>query len=190
MGEVRHTAGARAGGDALGQRLQQAFAFDGENFLRRALRYDAAVFEADDIRIEQKSFVDIMRNGERWNFALGEPCLHPWKKLIAEFAIEAGEGLVQEHEAAVGDGEGAGQSDAATLTSRELGRHSVGQAVQLEELEHVVDQGRIFRWGLADLRREADVIPCTEVREKRSVLRCVSQGAEVGWSLSEALPGD
>lgn len=155
------------------------FAFLCEDFARWALCEDVAIFKSDDIGVELQSFVDVMRDGEYWNFARDEPRLHPGKKLVTEFAVEAGEGLVQEHEAGAGDSEGAGQGNAATLATRELSWHAVGKAVQFEELEYIVNQDRVFGWRLADLRGEANVVFCAQVWEERGELWGVGQGAEM-----------
>lgn len=155
---------------------------------RRALRAAAAAFEADDLGVEQQGFVHIMRDRQHGNVTCSEPRPHPEKKLVAERAVEAGEGLVQKHEPAIWDGKRSSQGDAAALASGELGRHASGEAVQTKELEGVIDERGIIRWDFADLRGEADVVASAEVWKKRGMLGRVGQCAAVRRPQTEVLP--
>ena len=157
--------------------LEHTISFGGEDFARWPLRDDASFFEADDIGVEQQGFIHIMSDGEHRNFACVEPCAHARQQLVAQGAVKAGKGFVQKHEVGIGDGEGAGQGDAAAFATRELGWHAVGEALQMEEIHHLIDHGRIFGLRQGNLRGEADVPFGGEVGKERGVLGCVGQSA-------------
>ena len=58
---------------------------------------------------------------------------------VAERAVDAVEGFVEEHELRVGNGEGAGEVDALTLATGKISGVAVDEVFEAEEFDGVVD---------------------------------------------------
>ena len=74
-----------------------------------AVGFDFAFAQEDDFGLELEGFFDIVRDGEGGDVAVAEEGSHFGEKLVAEGVVDAGEGFVEEHEFAVGGGEGSGE---------------------------------------------------------------------------------
>jgi hypothetical protein len=121
------------------QRVEDAEAFFAEDFADVALVVDAAVAEGDDLGLEEEGLFDVVGDGEDGDAAEKEGFAEPGEDGVAEGAVDAGEGLVEEHELRVGDGEGAGEVDALLFAAGEVSGVAVGEVFEMEELKGGVD---------------------------------------------------
>ena len=150
-----------------------------EKFLRRGASNDAAGFEQDDAGGEEKSFAEIVSDehdgfaeasGEGAEFAL---------KFGASNGIERAKGLVHQENRRIG-GEGAGDSDALTLTAGEFARAAMGEFawVKPDKLEHFINaSGDAGRLPLFQSGNESDILRDSEVGEEASVLDDVTDAS-------------
>ena len=63
-----------------------------------------------------------MRDGEDGDAAVEGVLLHAGEEQVAQGAVDAGEGFVEEEEVRCGDGEGSGEVDALTFAAGEVAR--------------------------------------------------------------------
>ena len=144
-------------------------AFCGQDFVGWALGEDFTVVDADDFGVEQQGLFDVVGDGECGEVAFGEVLLHAGKKRVAEGAVEAGEGFVEQDQLRVRDGEGSGERDALAFAAGEIVGHAMGERCEREEVEQLVDAG----WKLAGGEGEGDVFAHGKVREEDGTLRGV-----------------
>ena len=97
--------------------LEDVGAFEGEGGGGGAFGFYAAFAELNDVGVELEGFFYVVRDGEDGDVAGAELAAHFGEELVAEGAVDAVEGLVEEEEAAVGGGEGSGEGDALTLAA-------------------------------------------------------------------------
>ena len=144
---------------------------------------DVTGFEADDFGVEEEGFVYVVGDGDGGKVAVGEPGFHAGDKVVAEFAINAGEGFVEEDEAGAGGGEGSGEVGALTFAAGELMRVAVGEGMEIEEGESFVDEeGFEGRFGTG-FEGEADVFLNGQVGKQRGALWSEGQVAVVRWAI-------
>ena len=94
-----------------------------------------ALFEANDFCVEDEGFFDIVGDGEDGDALLRDELLHAWKQEVAQRAVDAGEGFVEEDEVRGGNGEGSGEVDALALSAGEIAGKAVGERGEVEEFE-------------------------------------------------------
>lgn len=146
---------------------------------------DEALFEANDFGVKDEGFFDIVRDGEDGDALLRGALLHARKQEVAQGAIDAGEGFVEEQEVRAGDGEGSGEVDALALSAGEIAGKTLGERCELKEIEGCVDRGRVRL--VANVGREGDVLADGKVREEDRALRGVGEVAAVGRDAFERL---
>ena len=107
-------------------------AFFGEHLRRRALCDDCALLQANDLSTQQKRFFDIVGDRDDGDTELSDALLHAREQGVAQAAIEAGEGLIEQHQPGRWNREGSGKIDALALPTGEVVRHAVGQGAEFE----------------------------------------------------------
>jgi hypothetical protein len=100
---------------------------------------DAAFLEADDLCTKLEGLLDVVGDGEDGDVVGGGEGEHGGEEIVAEGAVEAGEGLVEEHKLLIWDGKGAGEVDALALAAGEISGVAVGEGGQMKKAEYVVD---------------------------------------------------
>ena len=123
------------------QDLQHAGALVGEDLGGWALGDDDALFEANDFGVEDEGFFDVVGDGEDRDALLRGVLLHAGEQEVAQGAVDAGEGFVEQDQVRRGNGEGSGEVDALALAAREIAGEAVGEWGELEEVEGCVDEG-------------------------------------------------
>ena len=111
-------------------------------------------------------------------------------QLLAQPAVQGAERFVEEEEPGVED-DGAGEGDALLLAPAELLGVPAAQLLQLDQLEHVVDQ--LLQPGALDapqLEREGQVLRHREVGEQGVVLEDEADVALAGRQLGDVLGVD
>ena len=94
----------------------------------------------------------------------------PVAQLLAHLRVEGAERLVEQQQARL-DGERPGQGHALALAARELGRHPVGEGLEVHELEQLGHAlADLVLRALADLEPEGDVAVHAHVLERGVVL--------------------
>ena len=94
----------------------------------------------------------------------------PLAQLGADLGVERAEGLVEQQHLRL-DGERPGERHALALAARELGGVAVGEPVELDEAEQLVDaRGDLGLRALADAQAEGDVVVHGHVLEGGVVL--------------------
>jgi len=88
---------------------------------------DETLFQANDFGVEDEGFFDVVGYGEDGDALLRGVLLHAGKQDVAEGAIDAGEGFVEEEEVRGGDCEGSCEVDALTLSAGEIAGETVGE---------------------------------------------------------------
>lgn len=163
------------------QVTQKALAFGLEDGGSGALSFGFAFAKEDHLGLELEGFIYVMADGKRRDATIGEPGAHSGEEFVAESAIDAGERLIEEHEAAAWGGEGSGEVDALALTTGEVAGEARGEGLEAKK-------GKGFR----DVWREAggaggklDVFADRKVGEEGRALRSPAQVTEVGWSVLE-----
>ena len=126
------------------QDIQHAAALVGEDLGGGTLGDDDALFQANDFGVEDEGFFDVVGDGEDGDALLCGVLLHAGKQDVAQGAIDAGEGFVEQDEVRCGDGEGSGQVDALPLSAGEIAGKAVGEWDELKEIEGCVGGGG---WG-------------------------------------------
>lgn len=111
-----------AGSSRLAETGHEAISLHLQNFGGCALRFDFAIAQQDNIGLKLQSFFDVVSDRERLDFAVAEPSAHSGQQLVAQRVVDAGEGFVEQHELAAGNGEGAGQADALAFAAGEIAR--------------------------------------------------------------------
>ncbi len=86
---------------------------------------DASLFEADDFGVEEEGLFDVVGDGEDGDAALGGVPLHAGEEQVAERAVYAGEGFVEEDEVCWSC-EGAGEVDALAFAAGEITGEALG----------------------------------------------------------------
>jgi len=139
---------------------------------------DETLLQANDFGVEDEGFFDVVGDGEDGDALLRGVLLHTGKQDVAEGAIDAGEGFVEEEEVRGGDCEGSCEVDALTLSAGEIAGETVGERREIEQVKGCVDRGCVRL--AADVRREGDVLAHGEVGEEDGALRSVGEMAAVG----------
>lgn len=99
--------------------MQRTLAFGGENFHGGALGSDLSIENEDNLGFELDRFFDVVRDRKNGDVARREPGSHSGNEGVAIGVVEAAERFVEQEEAAVGSGEGAGERNAAAFSARE-----------------------------------------------------------------------
>ena len=157
----------------------------GEDLRCGTLVDDESFFETNDFGVEDEGLFDVVGDGEDGNALLRGVLLHAGKQDVAQRAIDAGEGFVEEDEVRGGDGEGSGQVDALAFAAGEIAGKAVSEWSELKEIERYVGGGRIRL--VTDVGCEGDVLADGEVGEEDGALRSVREVAAVGRDLVERL---
>ncbi len=113
--------------DALTQDGQHAGALVGEDLRGGTLIDDETLFDADDLGVEDEGFFDVVGDGEDGDALIGGVLAHAGEEGVAQGAIDAGKGLVEEDEVGAGNGEGSGEVDALALAAGEVAGKAVGE---------------------------------------------------------------
>ena len=99
------------------------------------MSFGFAVAKEHDLGLELEGFIYVMANGKNRDVTVGEPGAHSGEEFVAESAIYAGEGLIQEHEAAAWGGEGSSEVDALTLTTGEVAGEARGEGLETKKVK-------------------------------------------------------
>ena len=172
------------------QGLEDAEAFVGEDFGDVALCVNASVAKDDDFGLQAEGLFDVVGYGDDGDAAEAELFAEFGKDGVAERAVDAGEGLVEEHELRVGNAEGAREVDALALSAGEVFGIAVDDVFEAEELDGGCDGVRGFlrrRRGAGGSLREGDVVGDVEMREERRLLRGVGDVAIAWWCVGEVV---
>ena len=135
----------------------------GEDLRGGTLGDDDSLFEANDFGVEDEGLFDVVGDGEDGDAVLCGVLLHPREKQVAQRAIDAGEGFVEQDEVRAGTAKAR-----ARLTrwrsppERSRGRRSARR--ELKEIEGCVGGGSM--WLVAYVGGESDVLADGEVREE------------------------
>jgi len=111
--------------------------------------------------------------------------LHQGKQDVAQGAIDAGEGLIEEDQLRGGDGEGSGEIDALAFSAGKIAWQTVGEWGELKEVEGQVGGGGMRL--VANVGGKGDVLADREVGKEDGALRSVGEIAAVGWDALERL---
>ncbi len=114
------------------QEAQHPCSLFSENLGCWTLVEDNSVFQTNDFGVEDERLLDVVGDGEDGDAVLCGVKLHAGKEDVAQGAIDAGEGFVEEEEVWRGNGEGAGEIDALALASGEIAGKAVGEWDELE----------------------------------------------------------
>jgi hypothetical protein len=104
----------------LSERVEDAEALVGKDLRNVALIHDAAVAEDDNLGLEVEGFFDVVRDGDDRDTTEAEGFAEFGEDGIAERAVDAVEGFVEQHELWLRDSEGAGEVDALALAAGEI----------------------------------------------------------------------
>ena len=111
-----------------------------------------------------------------WVTKIVVTCISSWRRaqpgaqVLADLGVERAEGLVEEQHLRL-HGERPGQGHALALAAGELGGEAAGEAVELDQLQQLVDPvGDLGLLPLADLEPEGDVVEHGHVLERGVVL--------------------
>ena len=125
---------------------------------RRADLLDAAVVEDDDLLGDLHRLLLVVRDEDGRHVHLVVEAAQPGAQLLAHRGVERAERLVEQQHPRL-DGERARQRHALALAAGELRRVAVGEAVEVHELEQLVDARLDLVLGpLADRQPERDVL--------------------------------
>ncbi len=185
---IRHPAGREGRLGWVAEDLLEAGDLVGEDGGGGAVGGEVAVVEAEDVGVEQKGFVGVVGDGKDGEVAGAEPGAQAGYEEVAEGAVEAGEGFVEQKEPGAGDGEGAGEGDALALAAGKLAGEAGQQVVELEEGAEG-GQLRLGRGLAADGLGEADVVLGGEVGQQMGLLGGVAEAAALGREVGEGLRG-
>jgi hypothetical protein len=98
-----------------------------------------AIAEDDDLGLQAEGFFNVVGNGDNGDAAVEEGFAKLRKDGVAERAVDAGEGLVEQHELRIRDTEGAREIDALTLAAGEIFGITMDEVFEAKELDGVVD---------------------------------------------------
>ncbi len=111
----------------------------------------------------------------------------PDAELLAHARVEGAERLVEEQDTGL-DGERAGERHTLPLAARKLCRVAVGEAVELDEAQQLVDAlGDLRLRPASDLEAERDVLAHGHVLERGVVLEDEADAAILGLALRHVL---
>src|SRR6185437_2965240 len=113
--------------------------FEGDEEVEALLGEDAAVAEDDDFGLQAEGLFDVVGDGDDGDAAETEGFAELGENGVAERAVDAVEGLVEEHELRMGNGEGAGEVDALTLAAGKISGVTMDEVFKAEKLDGVVD---------------------------------------------------
>mmetsp|Transcript_1013 Transcript_1013/g.2513 ORF Transcript_1013/g.2513 Transcript_1013/m.2513 type:complete len:443 (-) Transcript_1013:3285-4613(-) len=144
------------------------------DLLRRADLLDAAVVHQHDAVGHLQRLVLVVGDEDAGDVQLVVQAAQPAAQLLAHLGIQRTEGFVQQQHARL-HREGTGQRDALALAAGELWRETVGQPVELHELQQLDDALLDLGLGQALLARldaqpERDVVEHRHVTEQRVML--------------------
>ena len=98
------------------------------------MSFGFAVAKEHDLGLELEGFIYVMANGKNRDATVGEPGAHRGEEFVAESAIYAGKGLIEEHESGAWGGEGSSEVDALTLTTGEVAGEARGEGLEAKKL--------------------------------------------------------
>ena len=131
---------------------------------------EAAAVEDGDAVGDLHRLLLVVRHEHGRHVHLRVQAAEPVAQLGSHARVERAERLVEEQDARL-RGERAGERHPLPLAARELVRIAVGVAVQLDEIEELVDAlADLLLRPLPDRQREADVVAHGHVLERRVVL--------------------
>ena len=102
------------------QDSEHAGALFGEDLGCGTLVDDDSLFQANDFGVEDKGFFYVVGDGEDGYPLLRGVLLHAGKQDVAQGAIDAGEGFVEEDQVRGGNGESSGEVDTLAFTAGEI----------------------------------------------------------------------
>ena len=161
----------------LQQDGQHAGTLVGEDAGGWALINDGTLLDSDDLGVEEECLFDVVGHGEDGDAEVLRVLLHTGEKNVAQVAIDASEGLVEQEETDGWNGEGAGKIDALALAAGEVSRHAMGQPGEFEEIDCRCDA--VIVGDVARLRCEGDVFADGEMGEENGALRSIADGTLV-----------
>jgi hypothetical protein len=159
-----------------------AGALFGQNQASGSSSGDAACVHAHYVGVEEKSFFYVVGDGEDGDAFGFCAFLHAEQEVVAHAAVDAGKGLVEQEEAGVGDGEGAGEADALLFAAGQAEDGPLPEGPEDEESEGGID-------GLRRGSGECDVLTHGKMREDGCSLRGVGDAAEMRGDGVDVLPG-
>ena len=136
----------------------------------RADLLDRAVVDHHDLVGDLHRLLLVVGDEHRGDVHLVVQPAQPVAQLLADLRVERAERLVEQQHLRL-DGERTGQRHALALAAGQLRRVAVGELLQVDELEQLVDPRLDLRLRpLADLQAERDVAAHGHVLERRVVL--------------------
>ncbi len=137
---------------------------------RRADLLDAGVIHERDLVGDVHRLLLVVRDDHGRRVRLVMETAEPLPELCPDAGVQCAERLVEEQHGRV-DREGTGEPHALSLSTRELGGVPLGEALELDELQELVDAlGDLRLRALADLQSERDVVVHGHVLEGGVVL--------------------
>ena len=143
---------------------------EAKKFLRRSAGDNAAGFEQDDARSEEKGFAKIVSDEDDRITKTADQGAEFALKLCARDGIERAERFVHQEDRRIG-GESAGDANALTLTAREFARMAMREfaGIEADKLEHFFDA-----------RGDARGAPAFEAGYETHIFRYGEMGKEAG----------
>ena len=142
--------------------------------MRRADLLDAAAIHDHHAVGDLQRLLLVVRDEHRRHVDLVVQVAQPAPQLLADLGIERAERLVEQQDARL-DGERAGKRHALALAAGKLARIAVGQPLELDQIEQLLNARVDFRLGdalpaLAHAQAEGDVLEHAHMPEQRIML--------------------
>ncbi len=145
---------------------------------------------SDDLVGDVHRLLLIVRHDDGRGVRLVVEASQPFPELRPDAGVQCTEGLVEEQHGRV-DREGAGEPHALPLSARELRRVTLGEALELHELQELPDALGDLRLGaLTDLQAEGDVVVDRHVLEGGVVLEDEADTTLLWPPYGDVLPVD